>query len=124
MANFIGLEIPPDVQKKWEAAIKKLGEDAKKAAAEVIQDTTTDLRTRVVKKTPVVTGRLQQSITQEVNKSDLEGKVFTNVEYAPNVEYSFCKKHQIKHLMFTRSMEEIKPKFLKRLERAYEELMR
>ncbi|AKI96582.1 HK97 gp10 family phage protein [Kosmotoga pacifica] len=128
MGNFIGLVIPPDVQRKWEKAIRDLGEEARKEAVNVIKDTVMDLRTRIVQKTPVEKGRLQQSLQEpsavEIKERDLEGRVFTNVEYAPRVEYQFCKRHGIKHLMFTRSMEEMRPKFLNRLEKAYRELMR
>jgi len=56
---------------------------------------------RAKKTVPVLTGRLRSSITHEVNKEGVGyvGKVGTNVEYAPAVEFGL-KRSRAKPYLF------------------------
>ena len=69
------------LQKKKGEIDKKLNKDLLTCTIKVEGD--------AKKGTPVLTGRLRSSITHEVK--DLTGKVGTNVDYAPHVEYGTTK---------------------------------
>ena len=70
----------------------------RKLQAETIQVPTTEgikkvviwIQNHVMKSTPVDTGRLRSSVTQTVN--ELEGRVATDVQYAPFVEYGHSQQ--------------------------------
>jgi len=122
-----GLTLTIDAQslKAWEQALRKLGEKARQVGADVIKETLIDIDQKTVELTPVETGRLQQSwTTKKATPEHLEGKEFTNVEYAPSVEFNYCNKHQIKHKPLTNGLEYARAGFNRRLLRRFGELMR
>jgi len=119
------LTIDAQTQKAWEQALRKLGEKARQVGADVINETLIDIDQKTVELTPVETGRLQQSwTTKKATPEHLEGKEFTNVEYAPSVEFNYCNKHQIKHKPLTNGLEYARAGFNRRLLRRFGELMR
>ncbi len=122
-----GLALTIDAQslKAWEQAVRKLGEEARKVGADVINETLIDIDQKTVELTPVETGRLQQSwTTKKATPEHLEGKEFTNVEYAPSVEFNYCNKHRIKHKPLTNGLEYARGAFNRRLVKKFGELMR
>lgn len=68
----------------------------KKPMAETIKKAITFLDRSVKTSTPVDSDRLRSSITSQVTAES--GKVFTNVEYAPFVEYG-TKNMQARHVV-------------------------
>jgi len=82
----------------------KIAELAKKNVAAlrgVITKSVLVVEGRAKKTVPVLTGRLRASITHEVNKEGAGyiGKVGTNVEYAPAVEFGL-KRSRAKPYLF------------------------
>ncbi len=64
-----------------------LMEKVKKAMVEALQESCLLVEGTAKELCPVDQGPLRASITYEVDKDTLQGTVFTNVEYAPMVEY-------------------------------------
>lgn len=106
--------------REFNKLLNKLGSEAEKRGHNFILDMTLDTQRKVIEKTPVDTGRLQQSIDKKI--SDLEGIIFTNVEYAPYVEERHCERHGIVHAMFGRTFKEQNPIFKRKLKALIEEL--
>lgn len=69
--------------------LNKLGGNAAAVVAKSIQQSTNLVLRDAKKNTPVDSGALQQSIqgSTSVSQQGVQGKVFTNLEYAPYVEY-------------------------------------
>jgi hypothetical protein len=114
------LTLDPKDVKEFEKLLQKVGSEAEKKAHNFIVDMTLDTQRKVVEKTPVDTGRLQQSIDKSIKQ--FEGIIFTNVEYAPFVENKHCARHGMVHAMFGRTFKEQAPIFKRKFKAMLEEL--
>lgn len=65
-------------------------ETTKQPIVEGIKKITVWLQSNIQRSTPVDTGRLRSSLTQKVE--EYEGRIGTNVEYAPFVEYGHSQE--------------------------------
>ncbi len=74
---------------EWSSWIAKLPDEALNEAKEHINRTALKVESDAKWRTPVDTGRLEASITTEMNKGPrgLQAEVGTNVEYASAVEF-------------------------------------
>jgi len=65
-------------------------ETVTKPISETIRNIVIWIQNHIMKSTPVITGRLRASITHEIN--EFEGRVATDVQYAPFVEYGHSQQ--------------------------------
>ena len=74
-------------QTNWDKAIKQ-------AITRGLTKATILVRNQAVKECPIKTGRLLNSIKRE--SDDKKGLVYTNVEYAPVIEYGVKREYKIR----------------------------
>lgn len=68
---------------------------------------TAKLQAKIKTNAPVRTGILRNSIKTDYDKQKKQGKVYTNVEYAPHVEYG--TRRQSAQPFFEPAIQEMKP---------------
>lgn len=53
----------------------------------IVKDTALKIQANAKQRTPVDTGDLKRSISVDISQDELSAKIFTEVEYAPHVEF-------------------------------------
>lgn len=101
--------------KQLAAKVDKFKGEIKTRAQKAIMTAVIGVHAEAVKRAPVDTGRLRSSLRFEVREDGLTGEVFTNVFYAPFLE--FGTKHISKRPFLFPAFEKARKKLVKDLKR-------
>ena len=96
------------------AACAKADTEVQTRAARALLASALRIETEAKQRCPVDTGRLRSSIRSDVDETKLEGQVWTNVKYAPFVEFGTSKQHAQPYMTPAAELE--RPKIIAALE--------
>jgi len=89
------LTIPPDQIAKFEREFKRLSKEKTEAMKRAVETNTIKMTSEAKKNVPVYQGRLRASIRTIMKNSGYSGRTWTDVAYAPAVEFGTKSKTKI-----------------------------
>jgi hypothetical protein len=107
------IELAAEDVKKWDEMLDKLNKDTMTGIKRVIGESVLAVHRIATRDCPVKTGTLRSSYTMELLET--EGSVYTDIDYAPSVEYGTDKQRAQPHL--EPAHEQVDPRFKAAMEK-------